>query len=616
MRELNKVKAGWWQKGDPDLHEYIWNHIGYIRRNQHKRIKDNEVYYNMYSGKVFAGIDGSTYSQRLGGGTRLNVSNNVCSSATSKIAKNKPRAEAIVDFGLWSDKHRAEQVSSALNGTFISTRAYPTMQAAFLDSTIFDCGIVKVWADHDKGRPAVERVLFNEMLVDDQESMGGNPRITHRVKRIARHIAEKMWPDKKDIIDKAGKGANKKPDDYGADMIEVAETIQLPSLPDAGDGIRAITVDRGTLEAHEYRLDYHPYIVLRWNLSPFGWFGNSLCSLIRPMQERLDVVIDKIYEHVKNHSGFIAVKEGSNVLDEHIIANEVWKLIVYDEAKPSYEYGPSVDQATLAYARELVEQIYEATGISMLTATSRKPAGLNSGVAIENYNDVESVRFQMTEQRYEQAFVDMAWMFVDAYDELYEYDKDIKVRYKDGNRLRAIDWGKVRVDKENLEIDLKPTGFLPGTASGRYQKVDRMVQSGLLDKDEALSVLDFPDLKGVLGLKVASQKVISMHIEKMLDPEEPEMVAPGMFIDHQLAVKMAVNAYNQAELDGAPEENLDLLRAYIEEIQENLKEQQKEQMKAQMEAQMEMQQKQQAQAQAQQAPEGQPTSPEAAPPQQ
>jgi len=61
--------------------------------------------------------------------------------------------------------------------------------------------------------------------------------------------------------------------------------------------------------------------------------------------------------------------------------------------KPSYEVAPCVPQEMYAQLQRLIEYAYQQSGVSSLAAQGQKPAGLNSGEAIRNYDDIQSDRF-------------------------------------------------------------------------------------------------------------------------------------------------------------------------------------------------------------------------------
>ena len=103
---------------------------------------------------------------------------------------------------------------------------------------------------------------------------------------------------------------------------------------------------------------------------------------------------------------------------------------------------------------------------------------------------------------------------------------------------------------------------MPATPAGRLATVEGLFQSGLIDRNAALGLLDYPDLESYHQLELAFIDDIDLLIENMLDrgiysPPEP-------FSNLEFGIKRVQSAYIRAKIDGAPDSRLDLLRRYIE----------------------------------------------------
>jgi hypothetical protein len=272
-------------------------------------------------------------------------------------------------------------------------------------------------------------------------------------------------------------------------------------------------------------------------------------------------------------TGYVAIEAGSSV-DKADFTNEIWRLIEFANTAPAYIAPPAVSPEKLAHLQFLLAQAYERTGISPLSATSQKPAGLNSGKALREYNDVESERFQMNAQRYENAFVDAAEIITDFYEEIYEEDKSLRVRAYSSKLLEGIEWKKARMDREDYTVRAVPTSFLPSTPAAKYAQIQEMLQAGFLTREDAMMLLDYPDLERVSSMVNAPRLYVDMLIEHMLDPDDPKYRPPEPFDNHQLSLRCCTDAYNDARLRGAPEENLELLRRYIKSTERLIKQKQ------------------------------------------
>jgi len=97
-----------------------------------------------------------------------------------------------------------------------------------------------------------------------------------------------------------------------------------------------------------------------------------------------------------------------------------------------------------------------------------KPAGLNSGAALREYQDVESLRFTTVSRQYEEMFMEAARQVVGIGKDIYAEDNRHEVVVsKDSNSIDVIDWGSVDMDEDSFVLKVHPTSSLPATPSGR-----------------------------------------------------------------------------------------------------------------------------------------------------
>ena len=116
----------------------------------------------------------------------------------------------------------------------------------------------------------------------------------------------------------------------------------------------------------------------------------------------------------------ILVHNGSNVIDSHF-DNRIGTVVRWSGTiEPNYVTPPAVPAEVYANVQTLKQLGYEQTGISQLSAASQKPAGLNSGRALEEYHDIETDRFQTVGQQYERYFLELANLCVLEARELQE----------------------------------------------------------------------------------------------------------------------------------------------------------------------------------------------------
>jgi len=260
----------------------------------------------------------------------------------------------------------------------------------------------------------------------------------------------------------------------------------------------------------------------------------------------------------------VFVEDGSKVVKAHH-NNEVGSIVTYRGTQPSYEVAPCMPAEVYAQMQRLIQYAYQQEGISALAAQAVKPAGLNSGEAIRNYDDLQSDRFAALEKRYDQMFIEMAYQCIEMASEIAKRDGKYSTVYPNKDGTREIDLPATDLLENPYVIQCYDASSLPRDPAGRLQKITEMVQSGMIDIQEGRRLLDFPDLEQVEKLANASEERILQVLDKIV--ESGEYTPPDVFMNLELATKLVVqyiNLYGSAKLE---EEKMQQLRDFFTQIQ-------------------------------------------------
>ena len=568
------AQGAWWSAPKGKAHEAVTPLLAALQHEQGRRDFVNKVCLSLFLGHSVQGTTGNKYAQRdaLSGQLRLNVARTVAAAANAKIAKNKVRILYMTEGGDWQQQTRARRMTKVVNGTFHSARLYEEMPRAQLDSCVFDLGAVYFYREGKK--VCCERVPGTELRVDSTDARYGRPTQLHREMTVPRDALLARYPKHKKLIDEAPRTdqAAFSQGRWVADAIEVRASWKLPSRPGAADGRYVVTLAGADLEDAVYERDYFPFVFLVWEPSPFGFYGQSVCSQLIGIQHSVTKTADDIQEHCDLSTGFVAIEAGSNV-SKASFTNEIMKLIEFSDTPPAIIAPPAFQPEKLQWLQFLLQRAPQDVGMSELSVTSRKPAGLDSGKALREFNDLESERFQMVQQRYEQAFVDAANIITDLYEDIYEAEGNFDLRAQGHKLIETIDWEKARMDAEDYVVRPVPTSFLPSTPAAKLQTIQEMAQAGFLSREEALLLLDYPDLESVNNSRNAAYLNILWRIETMLDPDASPRdlrtaVQPVPMTHTLLARQLALSAYHDAESKGAPDDVLENVRRFLSRLDE------------------------------------------------
>lgn len=561
----------WWLQDEPHLH--IFANIKAIESNQAYRKTSNLRFFRLYANKEILGFASGIYSRTSATDTvtnrvTLNVVRSCTDSIVAKIAKNRPRPIFLTE-GEFSLKQRAKKLTKYIDGAFDQANAYQYGQQAFTDSCVFGTGALKVY--YEDGQVKVDRVFIDELVIDDAEAMYGKPRSMHQKRYINRDVLLDMYGDDETIRHKIMSATGNFPGENTqgkstADLVVVVESWHLPSGPDAKDGKHLITIDNCTLSDQPYECDYFPFVFLRWSEPLLGFFGTGLAEELVGIQ----IEINKILRNIQRAQHLVAVprvylNNQSKVISQHI-QNAIGSIVKYAGQPPIFQTAQAMTPEIYNHLERLYQKAYEITGVSQLSATSKKPSGLNSGVALREYNDIETERFLIVAQRYEKFFLDLADLFIKVTQRAFEDDKSIQVKAKGKKFVDTIKWKDINLTEDKYAMKAYPTSLLPTTPAGRLEKVQELIQAGLIDKPQAMALLDFPDIESFSRRQTASIDAIELCITKIL--EDGEYFSPEPEMDLQLAIKIATAEYLRGKVENVPEERLLLLLRFKAEAQQ------------------------------------------------
>lgn len=625
-KDKEDITRKWWMSEKARAHETIWPLVNFIRQSQSTRHLSNSRFFRMYSNESLDNLAASRHLNNLssffGESSKLtlNVVKSCIDTARSKIAKEKPRPLFLTENGNWHLQQKAKKLSQFMGGLFdqmgspnglVRESLYTIGSEVFLDACITGTGAAKMFIKNNK--IVVERCMSDEIIVDQFEGLYRTPRSMHQIKYVDRDVLFDTYPEAKyrKIIEEARK-ASTGIESNSQDMIPVIESYHLPSGKDAKDGRRIISVESGVLHHTEWDKSYFPFLIQRWGLRPAGYYGLGLAEELQGIQRELNqtlmniqtglrrVAVPRVYAHIADHT------------PKKRMTNEIGEVYYYRQQPPTFNTAQAFNAETYNHVDRLWAKAFETTGISQLSSTAAKPAGLNSGVAIRNYQDIESERFSTVHTMYENFYTPQAtYMALDLLDTLLEAGHDITVQSQDGMTFRPIKYSEVRIPQDSFTVRAYPTAFLPSEPSGKFAKAMEGVEAGFWDIDEARDLMDFPDLKKAIRVKSAKRNAVYSYVETLIDTGEYQPIEP--YQDIPMTKDMLQSYYLEGRTSGMPEDRMDLLRRIMEEIrvkeetaaklaQEQAMEQQAEMAEQQMQQQAAMSQAQQPPAQEMLAP--------------
>lgn len=566
----------WWEAGSQkDLTVQLLETASFLKSQQGYRFRQAGINARLYGNMPLLNWSGTSF-QKVNMSNQLPVDRptmNVIQSCTdtlvSRIAQGRPLPTFLTNNGDYKQRNLAKQLNNFIAGEFYQVKAHQKGPLVLRDSAVLGTGVLKVFETQD-AKVGVERVLNVELFVDPNEAIYGNPRQLFQVKLVDRSVLKGFYPESKGDISKAQQ-AYLTPDNGDSsktvsDQIMVVESWHLPSSKEAGDGRHAIVCETGVLVDEPWEKDKFPFVFMHYNPNILGFWAQSLAEQLMGTQVEINKLLMTSSQAI-NLMGVprILVEDGSKVVKAHF-NNAIGSIVTYRGTRPDFVVAPCLAPEIYAQLQRLIEYAYSQSGVSALSATSQKPAGLNSGEAIRNYDDLQSDRFAALNKRYNDMYVDLATLIVEQAMEIAERDGKYETIYPGKNGTQTVDLPAAKLLKDNpYVIQCFDASALPKDPAGRIQKVSEMTQAGFISPQEGRRLLDFPDIQQVDKLDNASEERILQILDEIINDGKYTM--PDPFMDLSLATKLVTQYYNLYVPANLAPKKEQLLRDFYTQVQ-------------------------------------------------
>lgn len=496
----------------------------------------------------------------------FNVVQSNVDTLVSKMSKIKPRAKFLTNLGTFRAQNNAKKLGYFADGIFSENDVYTTSRMTIRDSLVFGDGLMHAYIEKDRVR--IERVLPYELLVDENECLA-NPTPTHlyRIKLVDRQQLCEMYPEYKEKILQSSQLFTINIHQVTAltDQIEVLEAWRIGQMSDGGDGRHLIAVPDAILHYEPWNGKRFPIVRLSWTKPFSGYWSQSLSEQLKPTQLELNkllLVAQRSYHLAGSFK--ILIQNGSQIPVESF-NNNIGTIVKYSgPSAPQYITPPILPPEFYRQIDTLIQRSYQISGVSNLSATSTKPAGLDSGRALREFQDIESNRFMAFSQDLEQFFVDVAQVCLDLVQSVAEKTGGYPVNKPGPKSLTRLDWKEISMDEDSYTISVYPASSLPTTPSGRIAAVDDLVNRGLISPVEQKELLDMPDLQAASALSNAQDEYLKNLFERIL--EEGVYTAPEAYDNLQLARRLALQYYALAKNLNEGEAVLEMFRQFLSDL--------------------------------------------------
>lgn len=560
----------WW-KGSTKEERALWalDSAAYLKESQNYRWRQAAMYSRLYSNMPIFGFMGGNVARMTSNNQlpydrpTMNVVQSCVDTLVSRVTQARPRPVFLTDNGDYKQRNLAKKLNDFVAGEFHQTDAYQLGKEALRDAAAWaGTGIIKIFKGIDK-KVRLERALYSNLYVDPNDAWMGKPRQMFELQLIDRAVLMEAFPEMRSKVEKAEQAYPDNNADASktvSDMVMVVESWHLPSGPDASDGLHLIACTSGPLFEEEWDKDYFPFVKMDYSPRIMGYWGQSLAEQLMGTQMEINKLLVTITRSI-NLVGVprVFVEDGSKVVKAHL-NDQVGSIVTYRGTKPEYTVAPCVPQEIYAQLQRLIDYAYQQSGISQLAAASKKPDGLDSGVAMREYDDLQSDRFAELVKRYDNMYIDLAYQIIDCAREIAEEEGSYQTVYPNKDGTKEVDLPAADIIDNPFVIQCFDSSSLPRDPAGRLQTLTDWLQAGAIDIKEFRRLQDLPDLAQKQKLDAAGEERIFQILDEIV--EEGKYTPPDPFMSLDSAVELSNKYYNLYVSAKLEPERAEMLRSF------------------------------------------------------
>ena len=523
----------------------------------------------------------------------INVIKSCIDTLTSKIAQSKVRPFFNCINGTFKDINVCKNAQQYFDQYFDIEEVNKKVSMAFRDACIFDHGVIYV----DSETKSITKALPWQVFVRPAELTYNN---VTRAYYCQNDYPVSMLPEKyRNKVLKAN------PDQ---------EYVTYGIYYDTVDQCKAVYISElDFVEIEKYEGNRVPFIFLWYNNPIHGGSSVSVVDMLYGIQKEVNTLMSKVKDASQLSPALTFFLPDDATIKSTQLNNRVGNVITYKatsdmSGSPVTVATPNfIDSQYIELINNLKETAYEMVGISQLSAQSKKPSGLNSGIALQTVEDVESERFEEQLNQVIRCYVEIAKTC------LRVFPKEETILPDTPNRL-DVRWGDIVDEEKKMQIQFSAADSLSKDPSTKLQQLQQLAQVGVIPQERIAQFMELPDLEGGYSLSNNAINAVLSVIRDCIESDNydvPDYIPIPMLkteiINTQLSLRAANFIKNQEDI-----EKLNQLYNVVVQMEQQMNQPTPEEQAMQQQQMQQAQQQQMAeqqaamQQQAMMAPQGQP----------
>lgn len=518
MNDLEKHKF-WYEEPSHAMPSALFKYLTNLSTLQSSRQELNRRHLKLYGNYDILGLNDQYFTGLLPiDRLTLNVVAMNIDTATARIAKNRPRPKVLTDGGDEPMRRQAMKLEKFMGGTMYQTKANQAMQRMFRSACVFGDGFVKTYSEN--GKIQIGKKFTPNIVVDEQEALYNDPQCMYEIYLVNRHILARKYPKQAQAIMEAETDSSGWFSvNYAPDQVIVVHAFKKASEDGKDDGLNLLCTSSCNLDIKKYTRTRFPYTKFGYQPKEIGFFSEGISEMLTNHQFEINKSLRVVQVAIQLCAPKLMIEANSDVNLKHL-NNEIGSALYYTGTMPTWSTIVGVPADIREHIEWNFEKSFQRTGLSNLSAFGEKPANISSGKGMREYNDIETERFAVISQNYEQSYIDLWTSIIDAAEDEAANNKKFQVVALDKNNFERINWKDISMEKDSYIMQTYPSSFLSKNPSARYDEIKELMDIGLVDRETALDLLQFPDLESYYNEANSPRRNIMTVISNIVDKGE------------------------------------------------------------------------------------------------
>lgn len=306
----------------------------------------------------------------------------------------------------------------------------------------------------------------------------------------------------------------------------------------------------------EYKPNVQPFLFLYYENPVLGSSSESVADLLNDTQLQINLIMQKIKEaSLLTPANAIFINTNENLSVQHL-DNKIGAVYKYGSQAPADSGSAGQSPVTVAtpsfidpqyplLVETLTAQCYEMVGISMLSAQSKKPSGLDSGVALQTLEDITSERFETQLNQLITLRISIVKRCIELFPE------DMQILPEKSTRAK-ITWGEMKEQSDNMNIQYSSADNLSKDPQTKMAQINQMLAMGIIQPHHASRLMELPDLESAYGIKNNAYNAVQAVIHRAMKESIlviPDAIPIPLLLEECLSLQLLLIATNASPAD-------------------------------------------------------------------